>query len=84
MRNTVIPTGAIAQSCAVSEKYFKIRNLTGRNNKFALEPKEIEEMCSNTLDVEATINDKALDFQSTKKCILQTYSGRREKHDYQK
>ena len=82
--STVIPAGAVAQGCTVIEKHFTTnKNLPGRDNKFALDPNEFEEMCSNIRDVEAAMNDKGLDFQPTEKDTVHNYRGRWEPHDYQ-
>ena len=69
--------------CSSIEKHFTTdKDLPGRDNKFALDPKEFAEMSSNIRAAEQAFIDRGLDYQDLEKDTVENYRGRWEPNDY--
>ncbi len=82
--STVIPALAVSMGCSSIEKHFTTdKDLPGRDNKFALDPKEFAEMSKNIREAEQSLIDRGLDYQDIEKDTVENYRGRWEPHDYE-
>ena len=82
-QSTIVPALAILNGATVVEKHFTIdKNLPGRDNKFALDPKEFNEMCININTASNSITDKGNGYQSIEEDTVINYRGRWEPQDY--
>ena len=82
--STVIPAFAVFQGISSIEKHFTTdHNLPGRDNKFALEPKEFREMVNNIDTAKSSILDFGNDYQDIESDTVNNYRGRWEPHDYE-
>ena len=83
--STITPALAVSLGCSSIEKHFTTdKDLPGRDNKFALDPKEFAEMSSNIRAAEQAFIDRGLDYQDLEKDTVENYRGRWEPHDYEK
>ena len=82
--STLVPAVAVGYGIEVVEKHFTTdHDLPGRDNKFALEPKEFEEMVKNINTATLAIKDHGLDYQDIESDTVNNYRGRWEPHDYE-
>ncbi len=82
--STLVPAIAVGYGIEVVEKHFTTdHELPGRDNKFALEPKEFEEMVKNINTATLAIKDHGLDYQDIESDTVNNYRGRWEPHDYE-
>ena len=82
-QSTIIPALAILNGALVIEKHFTIdKELPGRDNKFALDPKEFNQMCQNIQTASSSIIDKGNGYQSIEEDTVMNYRGRWEPQDY--
>lgn len=82
-QSTIIPALAILNGALVIEKHFTIdKELPGRDNKFALDPKEFNQMCQNIQTASNSIIDKGNGYQSIEEDTVMNYRGRWEPQDY--
>ena len=66
------------------EKHFTTdHDLPGRDNKFALEPKEFREMVCNITLAKNSVIDFGKDYQDIESDTVNNYRGRWEPHDYE-
>ena len=83
--STVIPVTAVCLGCNLIEKHFTTdKSLPGRDNKFALNPKEFKEMVLNIREAESGLMPRGEEFQFIERDIVENYRGRWEPHDYEK
>ena len=83
-QGTLAPAIAVLYGVSVIEKHFTIdKNLPGRDNKFALEPFEFEEMCKNILFTKNALIEHGNDFQDIELDTINNYRGRWEPKDYE-
>jgi sialic acid synthase SpsE len=82
--STIIPAFSVLQGVSTIEKHFTTdHDLPGRDNKFALEPKEFKEMVDNISLAESSISDFGNDYQDIESDTVNNYRGRWEPHDYE-
>jgi N,N'-diacetyllegionaminate synthase len=82
--STVVPALAVTFGVSVIEKHFTIdHDLPGRDNKFALEPKEFSEMVKNIEVAIKSMIDHGIDYQDIESDTVNNYRGRWESHDYE-
>ena len=82
--STVIPAISLGLGVTVIEKHFTSdHELPGRDNKFALEPKEFQEMCENIVVASNSMIDHGLEYQDIESDTVENYRGRWEPHDYE-
>lgn len=81
--SVLIPSISVGLGVSVIEKHFTSNhNLPGRDNKFALEPKEFKNMSEN---IDIAINsmiDHGIEYQDIESDTVNNYRGRWEPHDY--
>ncbi len=81
--STVIPALTVAQGVTSIEKHFTTdKDLPGRDNKFALDPDEFKDMCTNIRAAENAIINHGIDFQEIERDTVENYRGRWEPQDY--
>jgi N,N'-diacetyllegionaminate synthase len=81
--STIVPPLSVAHGATVIEKHFTTdKELPGRDNKFALDTSEFNEMCINIRNAEKALIDHGLDYQDIEKDTVQNYRGRWEPQDY--
>ena len=74
---------AVLNGATVVEKHFTIdKDLPGRDNKFALDSNEFNEMCKNIHIASNSIIDKGNGYQSIEEDTVMNYRGRWEPQDY--
>ena len=82
--SSVVPAIAVSLGATVIEKHFTTdKNLPGRDNKFAFEPREFKEMSENIRLAESSIIDRGIDFQEIERDTVENYRGRWEPADYE-
>lgn len=82
-QSTIVPALAVLNGALVIEKHFTIdKELPGRDNKFALDPKEFNQMCQNIHTASNSIIDKGNGYQSIEEDTVMNYRGRWEPQDY--
>lgn len=82
-QSTIVPALAILNGATVIEKHFTIdKNLPGRDNKFALDSKEFNEMCRNINVASNSIISRGNGYQSIEEDTVMNYRGRWEPQDY--
>ena len=82
-QSTIVPALAVLNGALVIEKHFTIdKELPGRDNKFALDPKEFNQMCQNIQTASSSIIDKGNGYQSIEEDTVMNYRGRWEPQDY--
>jgi sialic acid synthase SpsE len=82
--STIVPAYAVPLGVTSIEKHFTTdHDLPGRDNKFALEPREFQEMVSNINLALDSIADFGLDYQDIESDTVTNYRGRWEPHDYE-
>jgi sialic acid synthase SpsE len=82
-QSTIIPALAVLNGALVIEKHFTIdKELPGRDNKFALDPKEFGQMCQNIQTASSSIMYKGNGYQSIEEDTVMNYRGRWEPQDY--
>jgi sialic acid synthase SpsE len=75
--STVLPAVAASFNAVAIEKHFTTnRNLPGRDNKFALLPKDFEAMVRNHKEALKGLIDHGLDYQECEKETVENYRGR--------
>lgn len=76
-RNVHAPSIALSLGANVIEKHFTSDNsLEGRDNKFALNPRDFQTMCNLLNETLVMLADHGLDFQESEKDIVENYRGR--------
>lgn len=76
-KNLHTPSIALALGAKVIEKHFTSdNNLPGRDNKFALNPKDFKIMCKNLFETSEMLTDFGNSFQESEKDIIENYRGR--------
>ncbi len=82
-KSTLTPSIAQSMGANVIEKHFTIDNsLPGRDNKFALNPKQFYEMTENIARTKLMLKSQGNDAQEREKDIIDNYRGRWGKDDY--
>ena len=82
--STLIPAFAVPLGVTSIEKHFTTdHELPGRDNKFALEPKQFQEMVDNIEKATDSVLDYGLDYQDIESDTVNNYRGRWEPHDYE-
>ena len=82
-KSTLTPSIAQTIGASVIEKHFTIDNsLPGRDNKFALNPKQFLEMTENISRTKLMLKSMGNDAQDSEKDIIDNYRGRWGKDDY--
>jgi len=73
----ITPALSVALGCSVIEKHFTSdNNLPGRDNKFALNPKQFSEMVKNIRIAEIAVLDKGRDASPLERDTIENYRGR--------
>ena len=82
-QSTIVPAFAVLNGATVIEKHFTIdKDLPGRDNKFALDSNEFNEMCKNIHIASDSILDRGNGYQSIEEDTVMNYRGRWEPQDY--
>ena len=72
---------ALSNGAKVIEKHFTIDNkLEGRDNKFAILPKELEQICSYEKEIQKMMIDHGLNIQRSEIDVYENYRGRFRKN----
>jgi sialic acid synthase SpsE len=81
--STIIPAASIILGASVIEKHFTTdKDLPGRDNKFALDPSEFQQMTNKIKQVVNSMIDHGNSFLDIEQDTVENYRGRWEPHDY--
>ena len=71
----------MSNGAKVIEKHFTIDNkLEGRDNKFAILPKELEQICNYEKEIQKMMIDHGLNIQRSEIDVYENYRGRFRKN----